>query len=128
MTYATFAFLSRQMRGSMIEVLRQDYIRTARAKGLSEKKVLWKHAFRNALFPLITIFANVVPASIVGSVAIEYIYNIPGMGRLILEACGEYDWPIVFSILMLGTILTLLGILIADILYALFDPRVSYKK
>jgi peptide/nickel transport system permease protein len=127
-TYPAFAFLSRQMRGSMKEVLQQDYIRTARAKGLPEKTVIWRHAFRNALFPLITIFASVFPASIVGSVAIEQIFNIPGMGKLILDSCLSYDWPIVFSVLMLGAILTLVGILIADILYAFFDPRISYKK
>jgi peptide/nickel transport system permease protein len=127
-TYPAFAFLSRQMRGSMNEALKQDYIRTARAKGLPEKTVIWKHAFRNALFPLITIFASIFPASIVGSVAIEYIFNIPGMGNLILSACLQYDWPIVFSVLMLGAVLTLVGMLVADILYAIFDPRVSYKK
>lgn len=126
--YPAVAFLTRQMRSAMINVLGQDYIRTARAKGLPEHKVIWKHAFRNALFPLITMFASIFPASIVGSVAIERIFNIPGMGKLILDSCLEHDWPIVFSILMLGAVLTLVGILVADILYALVDPRVSYKK
>ncbi|RMG83651.1 MAG: ABC transporter permease [Bacteroidetes bacterium] len=126
--YPGFAFLIRQMRGSMVEVLRQDYIRTARAKGLPEKQVIWRHAFRNALFPLITTFANVFPAAIVGSVAVEYIFNIPGMGKLMLDVCLQHDWPVVFAILFLGAILTLAGMLVADILYAIFDPRVSFRR
>ncbi len=126
--YPSVAFLTRQMRSAMLDALGQDYIRTARAKGLPENVVVWKHAFRNALFPLITIFASVFPASIVGSVAVEYIFNIPGMGKTMLESCLQYDWPIVFAILMLGAILTLVGILIADILYAVADPRVSFDK
>lgn len=115
------------MRGGMLDVLQQDYIRTARAKGLGERKVIWKHAFRNALFPIITLFASVFPAALAGSVVIEWIYNIPGMGNLTLSAINERDWPIVYTVLMLSAILTMIGILIADVLYALLDPRVRFK-
>lgn len=127
-TYASFAYLSRQMRGSMLSVIRQDYIRTARSKGLSEGKVVWKHAFRNSLFPIITLFGSVFPRALSGSIAIEFIFNIPGMGSLVLESINSRDWPVVFTVAMFGAILTMLGNLIADILYAYADPRVSYNK
>ena len=126
-TISSFAYLSRQMRGAMLGVLRQDYIRTANSKGLSEHKVIWKHAFRNSLFPIITLFSSVFPRALSGAIAIELIYNIPGMGVLVLKAIGERDWPIVFTVAMLAAILTMIGNLIADILYAIVDPRISFK-
>lgn len=126
-TYGSFAYLSRQMRGSMLGVIRQDYIRTARAKGLSERKVVWKHAFRNSLFPIITLFSSVFPRALSGSIAIELIYAIPGMGQLVLMSITLRDWPVVFTIVMFAAILTMVGNLIADILYAIVDPRVSFK-
>lgn len=126
-TFSSFAYLSRQMRGAMLGVLRQDYIRTANSKGLSEHKVIWKHAFRNSLFPIITLFSSVFPRALSGAIAIELIYNIPGMGVLVLKAIGERDWPIVFTVAMLAAILTMIGNLIADILYAVVDPRISFK-
>lgn len=126
-TYGTLAYLSRQMRGSMLGVLRQDYIRTARAKGLNEHKVIWKHAFRNALFPIITLFSSVFPRALSGSIAIELIYAIPGMGQLVLSSITARDWPVVFTVVMFVAILTMIGNLIADILYAIVDPRLSYK-
>lgn len=126
-TYGSFAYLSRQMRGSMLGVIRQDYIRTARAKGLSENKVIWKHAFRNSLFPIITLFSSVFPRALSGSIAIELIYAIPGMGRLALMSITSRDWPVVFTIVMFAAILTMIGNLIADILYAIVDPRISFK-
>ncbi|MCP3929126.1 MAG: ABC transporter permease [Bacteroidetes bacterium] len=127
-TYTSLAFITRQMRGGMLDVLQQDYIRTARAKGLSENKVVWKHAFRNSLFPLITLFASVFPAALAGSVVIEVIFNIPGMGKLTLDAIFSRDWPVVYTVLMLAAILTMIGILIADVLYAKVNPRVSFRK
>lgn len=127
MTYGSFAYLSRQMRGSMLGVIRQDYIRTARAKGLSERKVIWKHAFRNSLFPIITLFSSIFPRALSGSIAIELIYAIPGMGQLALMSITSRDWPVVFTIVMFAAILTMIGNLIADILYAIVDPRVSFK-
>ncbi|MFN7117746.1 MAG: ABC transporter permease [Saprospiraceae bacterium] len=127
-TYGSLAFISRQMRGGMLDVLQQDYIRTARAKGLGSRAIIWKHAFRNALFPIITLFASVFPAAFAGSVVIEVIYNIPGMGKLTIDAINGRDWPIVYTVLMISAILTMIGILIADILYALLDPRVTFSK
>jgi peptide/nickel transport system permease protein len=127
-TYPALAFIFRQMRRSMSAELSKDYIRTARAKGLPEKRVVWKHAFPNALFPVITLIASVFPAAIAGSVAIEYIFNIPGMGWLTLQAIYQKDWPIVFTVLMMGAVLTIIGMLVADILYALADPRVRYRE
>ncbi len=128
LTYTSFAFISRQMRGSMLNTIQQDYIRTAKAKGLSDNKIIWKHAFRNALFPLITMVALVFPATISGSVVIEVIFNIPGMGREVVNAIFAKDWVIVYTALMLVAILTMFGNLIADILYAITDPRISYRK
>lgn len=128
MTYGSLAFISRQMRGGMLDVLQTDYIRTARAKGLPERSITWKHAFRNALFPIITLFASVFPAALSGSVVLEVIFNIPGMGKLTVDSINIRDWPVVYSILMLSAILTMVGILVSDILYALLDPRVSFNK
>ena len=127
MTYGSFAFLSRQMRGSMLGVVKQDYIRTATAKGLSEDKIIWKHAFRNSLFPIITMFSSVFPRALSGSIAIESIYNIQGMGYLSLEAINGRDWPIVFTVALLAAILTMIGNLVSDILYSVADPRVTFK-
>jgi peptide/nickel transport system permease protein len=126
--YPALAFIARQMRGSMAAALQQDFVRTARAKGLPEKTVVWRHAFRNALFPVITLIASVFPAAIAGSVAIEYIFNIPGMGWLMLNAILQKDWSIVFTVLMLGAVLTMAGMLVADVLYAAADPRVRFSK
>lgn len=127
-TYGSLAFISRQMRGGMLSVLKQDYIRTARAKGLSEDQVVWKHAFRNSLFPIITLFAAIFPATIAGSVVIEVIYSIPGMGMLTLNSITARDWPVVFTVLLFAAVLTMIGNLVADLLYALVDPRVSFGK
>ncbi|HET6226303.1 MAG TPA: ABC transporter permease [Bacteroidia bacterium] len=126
-TYSSFAFLSRTIRVSMLEVLTQDYIRTAKAKGLSDKQIIWKHAFRNALFPIITMFGTVLPSVIGGSVILETIFTIPGMGSEAIEAIHNNDYPMIIAILTITSILTLIGFLIADILYAIVDPRISYK-
>jgi peptide/nickel transport system permease protein len=111
----------------MLEIIQSDYIRTAKAKGLSQRQVIWKHAFRNSLFPLITLIAVILPASITGSVIIENIFNIPGLGYQLLAAINSQNWPIVYALLMLTAVLTVLGLLLADILYALADPRVSFS-
>lgn len=128
LSYGALAFISRQVRGGMLNVIRQDFIRTAWAKGLEVRPVIWKHAFRNALFPLITMFAGIFPAVFAGSVVIEVIFNIPGMGKLTVDAIFQRDWPVVYTVLMLAAILTMAGMLLADILYAFVDPRVSYGK
>ncbi|MEL7121474.1 MAG: ABC transporter permease, partial [Bacteroidota bacterium] len=92
-----------------------------------EQKIRWKYALKNALYPLITLIANMLPALIAGSVVIEQIFAIPGMGKLTIDAIFQRDWPVVYAVLMIGAFLTVLGILLADILYSLFDPRVKLK-
>ncbi|MCS7073526.1 MAG: ABC transporter permease, partial [Bacteroidia bacterium] len=108
-TYGSFAFLSRQMRVGMLDVLNQDYIRTARAKGLFESSVIWKHAFRNSLIPIITLFANIFPAMIGGSVILETIFTIPGMGFLSYQAIVARDYPVMIAVFTISGILTLTG-------------------
>jgi len=127
LTYGALAIIARQLRGSMVEALRQDFIRTARAKGLSENRVLWHHAFRHALFPLITLSAGILPAMLAGSVVIEYIFNIYGMGTLTVQSIVAKDWPVVYTVLIITALLTMLGMLLADLLYAWADPRVKYE-
>ena len=128
LTYASLAFVTRQIRGSMVEVLDLDFIRTARAKGLNEKIVIWKHAFRNALFPLISLLAMVVPRLLAGSVIVEFIFAIPGMGRLMFDAIFDQNWPVVYTVLLLTALLTMLANLLADFGYAWADPRVAFGK
>lgn len=127
-TYSSFAYLSRQMRGSLLAVLRQDYIRTARAKGLSENVVIWRHALRNSLLPIITIFASFFPALIGGSIILEFLFTIPGLGQITYAAVIQKDYPMILTNTMFAAILTLVGYLISDILYAVVDPRISYNK
>ena len=122
--FGGLAGLSRYMRANMLEVIRQDYIMTARAKGLSERDVIYKHALRNALLPAITILGLSIPGLIGGSVIFETIFAIPGMGQLFYMAVMARDYPTVMGILLIGAILTLLGNLIADVSYALADPRI----
>lgn len=124
-TYASFAFISRQMRGSIADVMKQDFIRTARAKGLSEKKVLLKHAFRNALLPIITIFASIFPVAFGGSVIIETIFSIPGMGLEIYESIQNYDYPMIVAVFTIFGLLTIIGYFISDLLYKAADPRIN---
>lgn len=125
--FGGLAGLSRYMRSNMLEVIRQDYITTARAKGLSEKKVIYKHALRNALLPLVTILGLSVPALIGGSVIFETIFGIPGMGQLFYSAVMMRDYTLIMGGMVIGSILTLLGNLLADIGYALADPRIRLK-
>lgn len=127
-TYGSLAYISRQMRGAMVDTLSQDYIRTAKAKGLNQKTILWKHAFKNSLLPIITLFASIFPLAISGSIVLEIIFSIPGMGKLAYDALIARNYPIVYSVVMFSAILTLVGFLVADILYALVDPRISYNK
>jgi peptide/nickel transport system permease protein len=124
LTYGSLAYIALQMRSAMAEALGQDFIRTARAKGLPETAIIWKHAFRNALFPLITLLGSLLPGMIAGAVVIESIFNLPGMGKLTLESIFSQDWPVVYAVLLLSALLTIAGLLLADILYALADPRV----
>lgn len=127
-TYGSFAFISRQMRSAMLETVRQDYIRTARAKGLSEKTVIFKHAFRNSLIPIITLLAGILPQLIGGSVIVESKFSIPGMGKLSFDALNDRDYPMIMAIFTISGVLTLAGILLSDILYSVVDPRIAYYK
>ena len=126
--FAGIAGLSRYSRSSMLEVIRQDYIKTARAKGLPESKIILKHALRNALMPIVTILGLSVPGLIGGGVIFETIFAIPGMGQLFYLSTLSRDYPTIMGILVIGAMLTLFGNLIADISYAMVDPRVRIKK
>lgn len=126
-SFGSFAGVSRYMRSAMLQVIGQDYITTARAKGLSEWVVIWKHALRNALLPLITLLGFSIPGLIGGSVIFETIFAIPGMGQLFYQGVMARDYPVVMGILVIGAFLTLLGNLIADISYALADPRIRNR-
>ena len=127
MTYGGLAYISLQMRAGMLEVIRQDYIRTAEAKGAGKARVILIHALRNGLFPIITLFASLLPFLIGGSVIIETIFNIPGMGRFAFEGVLRREYDVVMTTLTLSAVLTLLGILIADILYVLVNPQVTFE-
>ena len=127
-TYGSFAFISRQMRAGMIEVIRQDYIRTARAKGLAERVVIYKHALRNSLIPIITLLGGLLPSLVSGSIIVELIFSIPGMGKLSIDALLARDYPIIMGVLTLGAILTMIGVLISDLLYSVVDPRIAFSK
>ncbi len=122
--FGGLAGMSRYMRSNMLEVIRQDYITTARAKGLDERTVIYKHALRNALLPVITILGLSVPGLIGGSVIFETVFAIPGMGQLFYQAVMMRDYPTVMGILVIGAILTLVGNLIADVSYSVADPRI----
>lgn len=127
LTYGGLAYLSRLTRAEMLEVIREDYIRTARAKGLSERVVIFKHALRNALLPIITLLAFLLPAMFGGSVIIESIFSIPGMGQLGFESVLSRDYPVIMAITTISALLTLLGLLLSDLLYALLDPRIKLE-
>ncbi len=125
--FGGLAGYSRYMRSNMLEVIRQDYILTARAKGLPERLVILRHALRNALLPVITILGLAVPGLIGGSVIFETIFAIPGMGKLFYDGVMMRDYPLIMGILVIGAMLTLIGNLLADIGYALADPRIRQK-
>jgi len=127
LTYASFASLSRYARSGMLEVIRSDYIRTARAKGLSEFVVVVKHAMRNGMIPIVTLLGTILPVVIGGSVIIEFIFGIPGMGLLTVTSIFNRDYNVIMGIQMISAMLVLVGILLSDIAYAVLDPRVSFK-
>ncbi len=127
LTYGGLASLSRYGRVGMLEVVRQDYIRTARAKGLSERVVIYKHALRNSVIPIVTFLGLLLPAMLGGSVIIETIFSIPGMGKLGFEAVLSRDYPVIMGIATISSLLTLVGLLISDMLYVVVDPRISFE-
>ncbi|MCX8117785.1 MAG: ABC transporter permease [Desulfobacterota bacterium] len=121
------AALSRYTRSSMLEVVRQDYIRTAKAKGLPEEEVYYKHALRNALLPIVTLFGFLIPGLIGGSIIMETVFAWPGIGRLAYQSVLARDYPVVMTINTITAVLVLLGNFIADMLYAIVDPRIRYQ-
>jgi peptide/nickel transport system permease protein len=123
-TFGGLAGFSRYMRQSMLEVVRQDYIQSARAKGLPERVVIGKHALRNALLPIVTVLGLSLPGLIGGSVIVESIFAIPGMGQLMVQAVFERDYPVIMGNLVIVATLTLVANLIADLTYSLVDPRI----
>jgi peptide/nickel transport system permease protein len=128
LSYDGFAGLSRYMRSSMLDVLGQDYVQVARAKGLKERFVIFKHVLRNSLIPQVTILASILPGLIGGSVIIETIFSIPGLGQLGYESVLARDYPTVLALFTVSAVLTLLGILISDLLLAVVDPRIAFGR
>ncbi|OGB87288.1 hypothetical protein A3J44_01110 [candidate division WOR-1 bacterium RIFCSPHIGHO2_02_FULL_45_12] len=128
MTVGSLAGLTRYQRAAMLEVLNQDYIRTARAKGLPERIVIFKHALRNALMPIVTILGLSLPDLFGGAFIVETIFAWPGMGRLGVMAIFQRNYPLIMGIVMFSAVLIMLGNLLADIGYALVDPRIRYGK
>ncbi len=123
-SFGGLAFLSRLMRGSLLEVIRQDYVRTARAKGLTDRDVIYKHAVRNAVIPVVTLLGLMVPGLLGGSVIIETVFGIPGMGQLFVQSAYSRDEPVIMALVVIGASLSLLGNILADISYGLVDPRI----
>ncbi len=124
LTMVNIAGWSRFVRASMLEVMRQDYVRTARAKGLSERVVIMRHAFRNALIPFITIVVFTLPGLFGGAIITESIFAWPGMGLLYIKALGDFDYPVAMSIFFILAVLTVIATLLRDVLYTLVDPRI----
>jgi peptide/nickel transport system permease protein len=127
MTYGSLAALSRYMRAGMLDVLHADFVRTARAKGLSERVVIGKHALRNGLLPILTLLAGLLPAVLGGSVIVEFIFGIPGMGLWTVEAIYQRDYNVILAVELFSTILVLFGLLLTDLSYALVDPRIRFE-
>jgi peptide/nickel transport system permease protein len=124
LTFVSIAQWSRFVRASMLEVLRQDYVRTARAKGVRERLVIAKHALRNALIPFITLLAGVLPTLFAGAAVTEAVFNWPGLGQLLLDALERFDYMVAMALLYITIVLQLVGYLISDILYTVVDPRI----
>jgi peptide/nickel transport system permease protein len=123
-SFGGLAYLSRLMRGTLLEVIRQDYMRTARAKGLPEKTVIYKHGVRNAVIPVVTLLGLMLPGLLGGSVFIETVFAIPGMGQLFVQSAFSRDEPVLMALIVIGAALSLLGNILADVSYGLVDPRI----
>jgi len=123
-SFGGLAFLSRLMRGTLLEVIRQDYMRTAQAKGLSERIVIYKHGVRNAIIPVVTLMGLMVPGLLGGSVIIETVFGIPGMGQLFVQSAYSRDEPVIMALVVIGASLSLLGNILADLFYSIADPRI----
>jgi len=116
---------SRLVRSQFLEVLNEDYVRTARAKGLAERRVIWSHVLRNAMLPVVTSFGSILTLALSGSVLFEYTFSWPGMGRLALEAAYQRDYPVIMALTVISAALVIVGQLLVDVLYTFVDPRVK---
>jgi peptide/nickel transport system permease protein len=125
--FVLYALWSRYMRSSVMDNLVQDYVRTARAKGASERRVLWGHVFRNSLMSIITLLGLSLPALIAGDLFIEVVFNYPGMGLAFYNAALNVDYQVLFGFTLIATLATILGNLLADVAYAVLDPTVRYN-
>lgn len=123
----SIASWSRYVRSSTLEILHQDYVRTARAKGVREQMILWRHVLRNALIPFVTVISIDIPLYLTGAVLTETVFSWPGMGRLFYDSLTKRDYPVLMGVLMLGAVMIVIGNLIADILYGVLDPRIKLK-
>jgi peptide/nickel transport system permease protein len=128
LSYGGFAGLSRFMRSSMLENLRQDFVQVARSKGLAERVVIYKHVLRNSLIPIVTIMASIIPGLVSGSIIIETLFSLPGIGQLSYEAVLARDYPVFMAVFTIGSLLTLLGILLSDLLLSVVDPRIAFGR
>ena len=117
----------RYTRTNMLEVLSSDYIRTARAKGLSEKKVIYKHAFRNTMIPIVTLLAGILPSLFGGMMITEEVFGIPGIGNLFTNSILNRDYTLIMGITVFFSVILVICILVVDILYVLIDPRIKYQ-
>jgi peptide/nickel transport system permease protein len=127
LTYGSLAALSRYMRTGLLDVIQADYVRTARAKGLAESVVIGKHALRNGLLPILTLLAGLLPSVLGGSVIIEFIFGIPGMGLWVVDSIFQRDYNVIMAVELFSTVLVLFGILLTDLSYALVDPRIRFE-
>lgn len=128
LVFVSIAGWTRYLRAQMLETIREDYIRTARAKGVAERRVIWGHALHNAILPVVTLLGvNLLPMLFGGAVITETIFNWPGMGRLLYTSALERDYPVILAGVVIGGALTIIGNLLADVVYALIDPRISYN-
>lgn len=125
LAYPSWAYVTRLLRQSAIKEMDQAYVKTARMKGVSTRRIMWRHVFRNASFPIITLLGSLLPALLAGSVLIERIFNLPGIGQLLFNAASLRDWPVVITLILLNGLLTAVGLLLADLAYASADPRVK---
>jgi len=126
LSFGSIAFLSRLTRSSMLDVIKQDYVRTARAKGLSRNRVVYKHALKNALLPIVTYVGPLVAALVTGSFIVEKIFSIPGMGREMVSAIGNRDYIMILGLTSFFSCILIVTYIVVDILYVLVDPRVHF--
>lgn len=127
-TYGSLTFMTRLTKASVLDTMSMEFIKTARAKGLSEKLVIGRHALRNSLIPLITVFSTILPSLIGGSVIVERIFSLPGMGLMMFDSIRSFDYPVIMTVLAISALLTLFNILVVDILYAVVNPRIRYSE